>query len=53
MYDSRFAHFPGKLHTRWLGPYVVHLAHSNGSIEVATLEGEVFPMRVHFDRLKK
>ena len=53
LYDSRFAHFPGKLHTRWLGPYIVHKVFPNGSVQVATLEGDVFPVRVHFDRLKK
>jgi len=53
MYDSRFAHFPEKLHTRWLGPYVVYKMFSNGSVQVATLEGDVFPVRVHFDRLKR
>ncbi len=52
MYDRRFAHFMGKLHTR-LGPYVVYKVFPNGSIQVATLEGDVFPVRVHFDRLKK
>ena len=53
LYDSRFVHFPGKLHTRWLGPYVVQALFSNGSVQVAGIEGEIFPVRVHFDRLKK
>jgi transposase InsO family protein len=53
LYDSRYAHFPGKLHTRWLGPYVVHQVFQNGSIQLETLEGEVFSTRVHHDRLKR
>ncbi|CAM6082642.1 unnamed protein product [Calypogeia fissa] len=53
MYDSRYIHFPGKLHTRWLGPYKVSKVFENGSIEVATLEEEVYPVRVNHDRLKK
>src|SRR5450759_3344462 len=53
MYDSRFAHFPGKLHTRWLGPYIVHAFYGNGSVELSTLMGELFPVRVHYNRLKK
>jgi hypothetical protein len=46
-------HFPGKLHTRWLGPYVVHSLFPNGSVQVASIEGEVFPIRVNFGRLRK
>ncbi|CAM6094023.1 unnamed protein product [Calypogeia fissa] len=53
MYDSQFAHFPGKLHTRWLGPYIVKNFFQNGSVEVATLGGEVYPVRIHYDSLKK
>jgi hypothetical protein len=53
LYDSRYMHFPGKLHTRWLGPYIVHAVFHNGSVQVGTLDGEIFPVRVHFDRLKK
>ncbi|CAM6104174.1 unnamed protein product [Calypogeia fissa] len=54
MYDSRYAYFPGKLHTRWLGPYKVNKVFDNGStMEVATLEGEVYPVRVNHDRLKQ
>ena len=32
LYDSRYAHFPGKLHTRWLGPYVLRQVYENGSV---------------------
>jgi hypothetical protein len=53
LYDSRYMHFPGKLHTHWLGPYEVHSLFPNGSVQVASIEGEVFPVRVNFDHLKK
>jgi hypothetical protein len=53
LYDFRFVHFPGKLHTYWLGPYVMQAIFPNGSVQVAGMEGEIFPVRVQFHRLKK
>ncbi len=38
LYDSRFVHFPGKLHTRWLGPYTVHNIFWNGFVQPTTLQ---------------
>lgn len=52
-YNSRYVHFLGKLHTCWLGPCMVHAVFQNSSIQVGTLEGEIFPVRVHFNQLKK
>ena len=52
LYDSRYANFPGKLHTRWMGPYLVHQVFSNGSVQLANITGEVYPVRVNQYRLK-
>ena len=32
VYDSRYQKFPGKLHTRWTGPYTVLNVWDNGSL---------------------
>jgi transposase InsO family protein len=55
LFDSRYQHFKGKgkLHTRWLGPYLVKNMYSNGSVQLTTLDGEEFPTRVHYERTKK
>lgn len=55
LFDSRYQHFKGKgkLHTRWLGPYLVKNMVPNGSIQLTTLNGEDFPARVHYERTKK
>ena len=52
LYDNKNYHFPGKLHLRWLGPYHVVSVEPNGAMLLATMEGEVFPTRVHYDRVK-
>ena len=55
LFDSRYQHFKGKgkLHTRWLGPYIVKKMFDNGSVQLTTLNGEEFPTRVHYERTKK
>ena len=30
LYDSKLHLFPGKLKSRWTGPFIVHQAHPNG-----------------------
>ena len=35
LYDSKLHIFPGRLKSRWNGPYLVHKVHSNGIIEIA------------------
>ena len=37
LYDNRYKDFPGKLHTRWMGPYKVTQIFSNGSLELEDL----------------
>lgn len=41
LYDSRFQDFPGKLQTRWLGPYEIKKVHDNGTLTLATIDGSV------------
>ena len=33
-YDSRLHIFPGKLKSRWIGPFIIHQVHSNGVVEL-------------------
>ena len=53
VYDSRHQKFPGKLHVRWLGPYLVDRVHENGSLTMSTLEGEPLPTRINGSRVRK
>ena len=34
MYDSKLHLFPGKLKSRWTGPFIVQQAHPNGSVDL-------------------
>eukprot|EP00253_Pinus_taeda_P026561 PITA_26561 len=38
LYDSRFQDFPGKLQTRWLGPYKIQKVHDNGTLTLVTID---------------
>lgn len=53
MYDNRYFHFLGKLHTRWLRPYVVKAIFPNGSLLLADLDRLDHPTRVNGSRVKK
>ncbi|KAK9075802.1 hypothetical protein SSX86_004131 [Deinandra increscens subsp. villosa] len=50
LYNSRLKLFPGKLRSRWSGPYTVIQAYPYGSIEIKNDEGETFKVNGH--RLK-
>ena len=39
IFDSRYKDFPGKLHTRWIGPFQVCEIYPNGSLQLTDLEG--------------
>jgi len=39
LYDSRFQDFPGKLQTRWLGPYEIKQVHDNSTLMLTTIDG--------------
>ena len=34
LYDSRLHIFPGKLKSRWIGPFIIHQVHFNGVVEL-------------------
>ena len=34
LYDSKLHLFPGKLKSRWTGPFIVQQAHLNGSVDL-------------------
>nr|CAN61570.1 hypothetical protein VITISV_037260 [Vitis vinifera] len=34
LYDSRLYIFPGKLKSRWVGPFIIHQVHFNGVVEL-------------------
>ena len=34
LYDSKLHIFPGKLKSRWIGPFTIHHVHSNGVVEL-------------------
>jgi hypothetical protein len=52
LYDSRFQDFPGKLQTRWLGPYEINEVHDNGTVTLSTIDGSGSPFLVNGHRLR-
>ena len=42
LYDSRVKGKPKKLHTAWMGPYIVEEINANDSKRLKTLQGRVF-----------
>ena len=34
LYDSKLYLFPGKLKSRWTGPFIIHQVHANGSVDL-------------------
>jgi hypothetical protein len=53
LYDTRRKDFPGKLHTRWIGPYNVCRVYSNGTLQLETLNGTPLETRVNGSRVKR
>jgi hypothetical protein len=53
LYDNRYREFPGKLHTRWMGPYEVVRIFPNGSLQLQDLQGNLMETRVNGSRVKK
>ena len=53
LYNSRVKGKPKKLHTEWMGPYVVEEIHPNGSILLRMLQGIVFRKLVNGAQLKR
>jgi hypothetical protein len=52
VYDSRYKKFKGKLHTRWLGPFIVKTIYENGSLDLLTLKNEPLETRINGSRVK-
>ncbi|KAL6310796.1 hypothetical protein AAG906_017373 [Vitis piasezkii] len=51
LYDSRLHIFPGKLKSRWIGPFIIHQVHLNGVVELFNSKGnQTFKVNGH--RLK-
>jgi hypothetical protein len=53
LYNNRHKEFPGKLHTRWMGPYQVCQIFPNGSLQLENLQGQWLDTRVNGSRVKK
>ena len=52
LYKSRVKQKPNKIHTEWMGPYIVKEINTNGSIQLKSLQGNVFQKLVNAARLK-
>ncbi|RVW88776.1 Gag-Pol polyprotein [Vitis vinifera] len=51
LYDSKLHLFPGKLKSRWTGPFIIHKVHPNGVVEIFNPTGnQTFKVNGH--RLK-
>jgi hypothetical protein len=51
LYNSKLHLFPGKLHSRWIGPYIVHKVFPHGAVEVMNPANEHI-FKVNGQRLK-
>ncbi|RVW63629.1 Gag-Pol polyprotein [Vitis vinifera] len=51
LYDSRLHIFPGKLKSRWIGPFIIHQVHSNGVVELLN-SNSTYTFKVNGHRLK-
>ena len=51
LYNNRHKEFPGKLHTRWMGPYMVTQIYSNGFFQLEDLQGVWLETRVNGSRM--
>ena len=51
LYDSKLHIFPGKLKSRWIGPFTIHQVYPNGAVELlGSDESQIFKVNGH--RLK-
>ena len=49
LYDSKLHIFPGKLKSRWIGPFTIHEVYSNGLVKLLSSTGT---FKVNGQRLK-
>ena len=47
LFNSRLRLFPGKLKSRWSGPFRVTQVHSHGALELQNTKGETFKVNGH------
>ncbi|XP_021593143.1 uncharacterized protein LOC110600585 [Manihot esculenta] len=48
LFDSRLKLFPGKLRSRWIGPFIMKHTYPHGAIDIRSIETEkVFKMNGH------
>eukprot|EP00253_Pinus_taeda_P025276 PITA_25276 len=52
LYDSRFQDFPGKLQTRWLGPYEIQKVHDNGTLTLSIIDGSRYSFKANSHRVR-
>ena len=52
LYDCRFQDFPGKLQTRWLGPYEFQKVHDNGTLTLITINGSGYAFKANGHRVR-
>ena len=48
LYDSKLHIFPGKLKSRWIGPFTIHQVYPNGEVELLGLDAsQIFKVNGH------
>ena len=52
-YDNRHEDFPGKLHTRWMGPYKVTEIFQNRFLQLEDLQGNWLDTKVNGSQVKQ
>eukprot|EP00253_Pinus_taeda_P004651 PITA_04651 len=52
LYNSRFQDFPGKLQTRWLGPYEIQKVHDNGTLTLITIDASRYAFKANSHRVR-
>ena len=52
LYNSQVKGKSNKIHTEWMGPYIVEEINANGSVRLKTLQGSVFQKLVNGVQLK-
>src|SRR5436189_5148570 len=50
LYNSRLRLFPGKLKSRWTGPFIINRVFENGAVELLNRDNQ--PFKVNGQRLK-
>jgi hypothetical protein len=53
MFDNRYTLFPGKFHTRWVGPFTAKKIYHNGLVQLEDMDGDELETRINGSRLKK